>query len=99
MLAQVPNNPRPAAEGFCGLSVGLLSSDGSPARLTPVRLVDPSGKTVYDEQVEGPTFQICDFGFGPHTLIIGYGFCYPVTISGLPEWSKYSNSLKIRKLR
>jgi hypothetical protein len=68
---------------YCALSVELQSSDGSPARLTPVRLLDPSGKAVFDEQVDGSTFEICDFGFGEHTLIVGYKFCHPTTISKL----------------
>lgn len=71
------------AEDFCALSVEVQFHDGSPARLTPVRLVDPSGKVVFDEQAEKSTFRICDFGFGPHSLVVGYGFCYPTTVSGL----------------
>ncbi len=73
----------PPAGEFCALSVEIHDQKDQPARLTPVQLVDPSGRTVFDEQVEGSTVRICDFGFGPHQLRVGYSFCYPITISGL----------------
>ena len=72
-----------AAGEFCALSVSISTHDGRPARLTPVLLMDSSGKRVFDEQADGSELRICDFGFGPHKLVIGYGFCYPVTISNI----------------
>ena len=82
-----------ASNGFCALTVDLLAENGAPSRLTPVRLIDPSGKTVFDQQVDGPVVRICDFGFGPHKLAVGYGFCYPVTISNLDfAWADRLNS-------
>lgn len=83
LAATVAKPSAVAAKDFCALTVGLLDSRGAPAKLTPVQLIDPSGKIVFDEQIEGPTARICDFGFGPHSLVVGYGFCYPVTISNL----------------
>jgi hypothetical protein len=71
------------SEVFCALTVQVLFQDGSPARLQPARLTDPSGKIVFDEQIENSSFSICDFGIGAHKLTVGYGFCYPVTISGI----------------
>ncbi len=72
-----------AAAEFCALTVDIIGTDGHPARLTPVRLIDPSGKTVFDKEVEGSSVKICDFGFGPHTLMVGYRHCYPVSIPNL----------------
>src|SRR5258707_913557 len=68
-----------AAEDFCALSVDLVFHDGTPAKLQPVRLLDPAGNTVFDQQPGDSTVRICDFGFGPHKLVVGYKFCYPVT--------------------
>ena len=86
LLVMAATLTEPSAVGvkdFCALTVELADSQGAPAKLTPVRLIDSSGKTVFDEQIEGPTVRICDFGFGLHRLVAGYGFCYPVTISNL----------------
>ena len=83
MAATLTEPSAVAAKDFCALTVELVDSHGAPAKLTPVRLIDSSGRTVFDEQIEGPTVRICDFGFGLHRLVAGYGFCYPVTISNL----------------
>ena len=72
-----------ATKAFCALTLDVLDSGGAPAKLTPVKLIDSSGAIVFDQQVEGSTVRICDFGFGPHRLVVGYGRCYPATISNL----------------
>jgi hypothetical protein len=72
-----------SAAEFCALSIRIITPEGRPARLTPVKLLDPSGKVIFDEQVETSEVQICDFGFGAHTLVVGYRYCHPVSISGL----------------
>jgi hypothetical protein len=72
-----------AAKEFCALSVELLDSEGAPAKLTPVQLINSSGEIVFDQQVSGSMLHICDFGLGRHKLVVGYGFCYPITISNL----------------
>jgi len=84
------------AEAFCALRVRIISSDGTPARLTPVRLIDPVGKVVFDQQVENSELSICDFGFGPHKLAVGYGFCYPTTISGIELRMGHTINLIVR---
>jgi hypothetical protein len=87
MLSAIIAGPRltaaSSATDFCALTVDFMDHQGRPARLTPVQLMDPSGKVVFDKQVEGPSMRICDFGFGAHQLLVGYSFCYPVRISGL----------------
>lgn len=68
---------------FCALSVELVPVRGTQLRHIPVRLLDQSGKAVFDEQVNNPAFRICDFGFGPHTLVVGSSNCHPMEIHGL----------------
>lgn len=74
---------RARAAEFCALTVDIIRPDGSPARFTPVRFLDPAGKALLDETVESSTLRICDFGFGPHTLVIGHSYCHPVAFEGL----------------
>lgn len=72
-------------ESFCALTVNVRFPDGRSARLQPVQLVDPQGKTVFDGRTDeaGSPVPICDFGFGDHRLVVGYGFCYRTTIDGV----------------
>jgi hypothetical protein len=84
------------AEEFCALSVDVLFHDGSRARLQPVQLIDSSGKVVFDQETEDSQLHICDFGFGPHKLVVGYGFCYQTTISGLQLRLGYPIHLTVR---
>jgi len=71
------------AQEFCAMTVDILQSDGTPARLIPVKLINAAGKAVFDERLERSPLRICDFGFGPHQLEVGYGFCYRTTISNI----------------
>jgi hypothetical protein len=48
-----------------------------------MELIDDSGRVERREQVQGSTFKICDFGFGPHTLRVGTNDCLPVSVSNL----------------
>lgn len=73
----------PAADTtFCAVNVKVSLADGLPINHTRIELVDASGEVVLREDV-GPNFQICDFGFGPHTLRVGTNECLPVSISNL----------------
>jgi hypothetical protein len=74
---------RAKAVDFCALTVDIQDSTGGPAKLTHVQLVDPTGKVVFQDQVEGSTLRICDFGFGEHKLVVGNPRCYPNTVSGI----------------
>ena len=69
------------AQDFCALTVDLQKFDGQPASRTPVVLKDSLGKVVFEDSVAGPKVEICDFGFGRHTLIVGG--CYTTEISNL----------------
>lgn len=71
------------AQDYCALIVDLQSANGSPAKSVPVRLYDPQGKLVLDELSSGPRVRVCDFGFGPHSLQIGYNHCFPTTFPNL----------------
>lgn len=71
------------AEDFCALTVDVTRSTGRPVRRTWIQLKDATGLVVHAREVSGPTFTICDFGFGAHTLTVGSNECLPVTVSNL----------------
>jgi len=79
LLCSIVGQVSVRAQEFCALTVDLQTFDGRPASRTPVTLVDSSGKVVFHDSVAGPRVQICDFGFGPHTLVVGS--CYKTEIS------------------
>jgi hypothetical protein len=72
----------PAAD-FCALTLNVAASKGLPISHTWVELVDESGNVEVREETVGPTLQICDFDFGPHTLRVGTNECLPVAVSNL----------------
>jgi len=75
--------PKAYCADFCALTVDILKADGSPANLTPMKFIDPAGKVISDETVEGPVLRICDFGFGRYKLVLGFEHCYPVAFENL----------------
>jgi hypothetical protein len=82
-------------EDFCALTVNIVPEGGKPFTSTWIELEDPSGKIVLRRQVTDPTFRICDFGFGPHTLRVGTNECLPVAVSNLQLRIGSPISLKI----
>lgn len=74
---------RAGAQEFCAVTLSVSGSDGAPITSTWIELVDPAGKVVRREMINGPTARICDFGFGPHTLRVGVNECLPVAVSNL----------------
>jgi hypothetical protein len=66
----------------CGLTVRVLSG-GKPAGISRVRLIAPDGTVERDDEVRGGEDKICDFGPGPHTLIVGEDQCYPTRITNI----------------
>lgn len=72
-----------SAETFCAVSVKVVNASGGSIASSWIELVDPQGRIVRRENIQGETFKICDFGFGPHTLRIGTNECLPVSISNL----------------
>jgi hypothetical protein len=70
------------AADFCAVHVRVVNPNGYPINNTWIELKDPSGRVVRREHV-GPEFEICDFGFGPHTLTVGTNECLPMSISNL----------------
>lgn len=71
-----------AAE-FCALTVVIVDYDGIPVKRTWAELTDQHGAVQVRTLTEGPILQICDFGFGPHTLRVGTNECLPVAVSNL----------------
>jgi hypothetical protein len=74
---------RALAEDFCAVTLKVTGAKGEPIRSTWIELVDPSGRIVRREMMEGSEHKICDFGFGPHTLRVGTNECLPVAVSNL----------------
>jgi hypothetical protein len=83
------------AQDFCALTVDLQRFDGQPASRTPVMLKDSSGKVVFEDPVAGPKVEICDFGFGRHTLVVGG--CYTTEIPDLVLRLGHPVHLTVRK--
>lgn len=75
--------PRLFAAEFCAVTANVTDSNGKPASIVSFQLEDPAGKVVKSGINFGPQIEICDFGFGPHTLRVGTNECLPVTISDL----------------
>ncbi len=71
------------AEDFCAVTLHVTSFDSGPITSLWVEILDSSANVVRREQMHGATFQICDFGFGPHTIRVGTNECLPVSISNV----------------
>jgi hypothetical protein len=71
-----------SAQDFCAVTATISDSAGRPIYRTWVQLEDSEGRVVFRTQ-SGPLLEICDFGFGPHTLRVGTNTCLPVAISNL----------------
>lgn len=82
------------AQDACLLTADIILDDGRPIVSTHIELTDPSGKIVLQRQTSS-RLEICDFGFGPHTLRVGTNERYPVTISSLIANPSYPIRLKI----
>ena len=71
-----------ASPDFCALSVKISDWDGKAINSIYIELVDSSDHVELRRMVRAE-FQICDFGFGPHTLRLGVSECFPLAISNL----------------
>ncbi len=71
------------AGDFCAVTLNVTGPHGEPITSTWIELVDPSGRVVRREMMQGSEHRICDFGFGPHTLRVGTNECLPVAVSNL----------------
>lgn len=71
------------AADFCAITIHLQNPDGRPANLAHVRFEGPDGSVLIDEELRGNPIRICDYGFGLHTLKVGWNGCVPTTFSGL----------------
>ena len=66
------------ANDFCAVTVNIVNHAGQPAAAR-IRLVDPQGKIVRDFRADGHA-ELCDFGFGEHTIEIGNPNCQFITL-------------------
>jgi hypothetical protein len=68
---------------FCAVTVEVTGPDNLPIQSTWMELLGPDGKVEARNQMDGPIYRLCDFGFGQHSLRVGANECFPVTISNL----------------
>lgn len=70
-----------AAQEFCAVRVVVTSPKGAPLWV-PVKLYDPAGKLVkslFTDSASGVA-ELCDFGFGEHSIRVGQGGCSEMVI-------------------
>jgi hypothetical protein len=87
--------PLAYAEDFCAVTLNVTKWDGSPSGAW-IELLDPAGKIVRKESFTESAHQICDFGFGPHTLRVGTNSCLPVAISNIRVVFGFPLNLHVR---
>lgn len=71
------------AEDFCALRVRVVNSNGVPAHIVRITLLNEAGGADFDSLVEGGDVRICDFSFGAHTLRVGSNECLPSTVENI----------------
>lgn len=72
-----------ASGEFCAIKVHVTDTSGAGLTL-PLALSNSEGKVVALSRTQDGQGEICDVGFGTHTLTIGrYEACHPVAIEGI----------------
>lgn len=72
------------ADDFCAVTLSVRLSDGQPVPSASARLIDPSGETVQRKRVINGRAEFCDFGFGPHSILVRAGSdCGSVLLRGV----------------
>lgn len=74
--------PEIRAGEFCAVTLFVSSPDGKPA-VVRVHMLDRSGNVELNTFSEIQGLKICDFGFGPHRIVISPDSCFPTTVSNL----------------
>lgn len=71
-----------AAEPTCAVRVFLLDSLNQPANgaRVSIDLLDPRGTLVRSDSTHSGKVEFCDFGLGPHSILIGKDTCLPVSV-------------------
>jgi hypothetical protein len=70
------------AEDLCVLKVYVHAIGGALKSNTRVQLWDSKGSLKFNDlSAADGSVKICDFGFGPHSVIVGPDSCYPTSIS------------------
>jgi hypothetical protein len=80
---------------FCALAVvvGDPTTLHSQTASVPVVLINASGKVVQSETTRFGVAKFCDFGFGPHRVVVAPDGCAPVTIDNVRLWPGYSQTV------
>lgn len=67
----------------CAVQIRISDSDGNVPTHATARLVDPSGKVIATQAAHGGAVEFCDFGFGPHSIIVAVAPCFEATMRGV----------------
>ncbi|MEP7367836.1 MAG: hypothetical protein ABI972_31630 [Acidobacteriota bacterium] len=73
-----------ASQEMCGLTVKVITPVGAPFSGMPVQLIGPAGATIQEQSTDAQGIaRFCDFGFGPHTLLVDDKTCLPVVVKNV----------------
>jgi len=83
------------ASDTCAVKLHVTYDDGQALTSTWIELLDSSGKVEIRKMMRGSDLDLCDFGFGRHSLRVGTNECFPVTIENLIVDLKYPIALRV----
>jgi len=64
---------------LCAVEIAVRSPGGAPFRGATIRVLDAKGTYEFETKSgDDGTARICDFGFGPHEIIVSPRSCFPV---------------------
>lgn len=70
-------------DNFCAIKLIVTTDDGRPIPSTAAELRDRSGRVVARTPIKNGTGEFCDFGIGPHSILIGGNSCGAVEIKNV----------------
>ncbi len=84
-------NTQLLAQDFCAVKLIVTTHNGMPVADTSAEIRDESGQVVGRTRVVNGKAEFCDFGFGPHSILVGGSQCAAVELKdvrlrfGLPQ--------------
>jgi hypothetical protein len=79
----------------CALKVNVIDASGAPVRSAFVDLHDSKGNLVVQTMAKDGWAEICDFGFGEHSLIIGKNSPFHITVSRISFTPGFPQTIKV----